>query len=243
MNEPDEYEDGYEYADIRQYDAVNYGLDEDYFIGSHRLCICGADEAFVTGIFDYITEGRFPGKADEMLLTENAASIYGISVGDSVTIQTPDGKMAFTVSGFMGEGSARLYDAVVALLPYEVFREQFGVRETEYYIRLRDGVNARRFIADLKEQGGCTDAQLSENTALLGITGNSSNDFMGGLYLVAFVLFLLVLFAGVLMITGSINSSVAQCTRFFGMLRCIGASRKHTAPCGLWAWTFASSPA
>ena len=62
---------------------------------------CGADEAFVTGIFDYITEGRFPGKADEMLLTENAASIYGMSIGDSVTVQTPAGQMAFTVYSFL----------------------------------------------------------------------------------------------------------------------------------------------
>lgn len=214
-------------AAAARYNAVNYRINEDYFIGSHRLCICGADEAFVTGIFDYLTEGRFPGKADEMLLTENAASIYGISIGDRVTIQTPEGSLEFTVSGFMKEGNARIYDAVVALVPFEVFRERFGVQEMVYYVQLRDGVNARRFIADLKEQGDCTDAQLSENTALLGITGSSSNDFMVGLYMVAFVLFLLVLFAGVLMITGSINSSVAQRTQFFGMLRCIGASRKQ----------------
>lgn len=49
------------------------------------------------------------------------------------------------------------------------------------------------------------------------------------LLLVAAVLFLLVLAAGVLMISGSLHSSVAQRTQFFGMMRCIGMSRQQIA--------------
>lgn len=44
---------------------------------------------------------------------------------------------------------------------------------------------------------------------------------------IAFVSFLLILIAGVLMISSSINSSVAQRTKFFGMMRCIGMSRQQ----------------
>ena len=40
-----------------------------------------------------------------------------------------------------------------------------------------------------------------------------------------FVLFLLVLIAGVLMIASSLNSNISQRTKFFGMLRCIGAEK------------------
>ena len=47
------------------------------------------------------------------------------------------------------------------------------------------------------------------------------------LLLTAAVLCLLILAAGVLMISGSINSSVAQRTQFFGMMRCIGMSRRQ----------------
>lgn len=47
------------------------------------------------------------------------------------------------------------------------------------------------------------------------------------LFLIAGVLFILILIAGVLMISGSINSTVAQRTRFFGMMRCIGMSRRQ----------------
>lgn len=47
------------------------------------------------------------------------------------------------------------------------------------------------------------------------------------LYATAAVLFVLILIAGVLMISSSINSNVAQRTRFFGMMRCIGMSRQQ----------------
>ncbi|WP_123053173.1 ABC transporter permease [Clostridium sp. JN-1] len=47
------------------------------------------------------------------------------------------------------------------------------------------------------------------------------------LYSTAAVLFILILIAGVLMISSSINSNVAQRTKFFGMMRCIGMSKQQ----------------
>lgn len=47
------------------------------------------------------------------------------------------------------------------------------------------------------------------------------------LLLIAGALFILILIAGMLMISGSINSTVAQRTKFFGMMRCIGMSRRQ----------------
>ena len=47
------------------------------------------------------------------------------------------------------------------------------------------------------------------------------------LILIAGGLFILILLAGVLMISGSINSTVAQRTKFFGMMRCIGMSKQQ----------------
>lgn len=47
------------------------------------------------------------------------------------------------------------------------------------------------------------------------------------LFLTATVLFALILVAGVLMISSSLNSNVAQRTKFFGMMRCIGMSKRQ----------------
>lgn len=49
------------------------------------------------------------------------------------------------------------------------------------------------------------------------------------LFLIAGALFVLILIAGVLMISGSINSTVAQRTKFFAVMRCIGMSHKQLA--------------
>lgn len=72
-----------------------------------------------------------------------------------------------------------------------------------------------------------------EEARLLGkhgsqaLQGLSSNTTVQTLYSVAAVLFILILIAGVLMISSSINSNVAQRTRFFGMMRCIGMSKQQ----------------
>lgn len=47
------------------------------------------------------------------------------------------------------------------------------------------------------------------------------------LLLTSVILFLLILTAGVLMISSSLNSTVAQRIKFFGMMRCIGMSKKQ----------------
>lgn len=47
------------------------------------------------------------------------------------------------------------------------------------------------------------------------------------LLLTAGCIFVLILIAGVLMISSSINSSIAQRIKFFGMMRCIGMSRRQ----------------
>ena len=72
-----------------------------------------------------------------------------------------------------------------------------------------------------------------EETRLVGKHGNlSMGDLLGSsmgqtLLPVAVILFLLILIAGVLMISGSMNSSVAQRIKFFGMMRCIGMSKQQ----------------
>jgi putative ABC transport system permease protein len=61
----------------------------------------------------------------------------------------------------------------------------------------------------------------------LALKGFSNNTTVQALYSVALVLFVLILIAGVLMISSSINSNVAQRTKFFGMMRCIGMSKQQ----------------
>lgn len=61
----------------------------------------------------------------------------------------------------------------------------------------------------------------------MALQGLSSTKTAHTLYSTAIVLFVLILISGVLMISSSINSIVAQRTKFFGMMRCIGMSRQQ----------------
>ncbi|MEA5082515.1 MAG: FtsX-like permease family protein [Lachnospiraceae bacterium] len=59
------------------------------------------------------------------------------------------------------------------------------------------------------------------------LQGLVSNATAQTLFTTAAALFIFILIAGVLMISSSINSSVAQRTKFFGMMRCIGMSKQQ----------------
>lgn len=70
-------------------------------------------------------------------------------------------------------------------------------------------------------------ARLLSKHGSLTLEELGSNATVQTLGLIAIALFLLILIAGVLMISSSINSNVAQRTKFFGMMRCIGMSKEQ----------------
>lgn len=215
------------------YDAINYKIDKDYYINGKKTAICGVDKSYITDIRVSDIEGDFPQNTQEVMLTSNAKELLGIRIGDNITINTPDVDMNYTVSGFKYDDSAVFYDAFVSFMNKESFNTFCSVTTgdedsyPEYYIRFNKHTNVKKAIAEIKEEYGLTDKNIAENTAIMGLEGFSSNSYMFGLYGIAAVLVLLVLSAGVLMISSSMNSNVAQRTQFFGMLRCIGASKKQ----------------
>ncbi len=214
------------------YDAINYKTDKDYYINGKKTALVGAEEDYITDILTSEFEGSFPKNTQEVMLTSNARDVLGIGIGDNITINTPAGDMNYIVSGFKYDESAVFYDAVVAFMNEECFEQVCSVTGggdsyPEYYIQFKPHTNMKKAIADIKEEYALTDNQIAENAAVLGMEGFSSNSYLMGLYGIAAFLFLLVLIAGALMISSSMNSNVAQRTKFFGMMRCIGASKRQ----------------
>lgn len=70
-------------------------------------------------------------------------------------------------------------------------------------------------------------SRLLQKHAGLSLGDLLNNPMAQTLFISAGVLFILVLIAGVLMVSSSMNSNIAQRTRFFGMMRCIGMSKKQ----------------
>ncbi|MBR1865995.1 MAG: FtsX-like permease family protein [Lachnospiraceae bacterium] len=221
-------------AAMSWYDVINYDSEEEYYIGNSKAVLFGAEESYLTEIMNGLKEGSYPKNAQEIMLSSNAKGALGIRIGDSIVVSTPAGNEAYRVSGF-GAGDDMFHDQTYLIGGYltrDAFCElrdqnDMETSETVYYVQFRQHTNIRKAIHNLKEQYGWTDETISENSGMLGIMGYSDSSTMNNFYLIAAVLFLLILIAGVLMISGSINSNVAQRTRFFGMLRCVGASRKQ----------------
>ena len=85
----------------------------------------------------------------------------------------------------------------------------------------------KKTIAGIKEQYALTSENIDENTAVLSLLGASSDERVNGLYPLAIACFVIILIAGIFMISSCMNSNVAQRTKFFGMMRCIGASKQQ----------------
>ena len=126
-------------------------------------------------------------------------------------------------------GQYFLMDAYLPQTAFTALMEQNGINDvqTAYYVQFASAAKAAKAIPELTAQYSLPDGLISENVAVMGIAGQSDSDAMKNVYSIAAVLFVLVLLAGALMISGSMNSNVAQRTRFFGMMRCIGMSKQQ----------------
>lgn len=220
------------------YGVVNYSYDAEYNLSGKNLIICGCDESFATEIMpDMISAGAFPVKDNEVLLTENAGNALGLRPGDEITANGPDGMtFQFIVSGFMKNTSKIMSDDSYGICTTtNAFRRLYekvtdgnpGDYNSVFYVQFAEYGHIQAAIDDIRTQLSLDDDQVYENTKLLGLMGQSGNDFMVRIYGMAVVLFVLVLTAGVMMITSSLNSNIAQRTEFFGMIRCIGATPKQ----------------
>ena len=83
-------------------------------------------------------------------------------------------------------------------------------------------------VAEIREQYYISDGQITENVPLLSIEGQLAGETGANqIFQVALVLSVIVMMTCILMISSSLNSNVAQRTEFFGMLRCLGATKKQ----------------
>ncbi len=222
---------------VSPYGVLNFRGDQGYTLSNKDAAIFGSDEAMVKDIFDILSEGVFPQNEKEALVSDNAKETLGLKTGDQITVKTASGEeLPFTISGFATSTANLLReDSFGVFLNTEGFRAiHLEVKNgnaadynTMFYVQFANTRHIQNTIQDIKASFSLTDDQVSENTKLLGLLGQSSSAFMMQVYGAAIVLFILVLCAGILMITSSLNSNVAQRIEFFGLMRCVGATPKQ----------------
>lgn len=230
--------------------ALGEDVYEGYYINDIRVILYGAEADYIDDIRAYEREGAFPQNDGEIMLNTGAKERLGVGGGDSVTVHTPAGDFTFTVTGFCAdewEEYDSKFEDVSAYVSVEAFDRicagqtngdsdtgviENGItldaaKKSAYYVRFAKGVDIKSALTELKEQYGLSDGDIEENLVTMGAAGISSNQAMNSMYLLAAIVFVLILIAGVLMIASCLNSTVAQRMKFFGMMRCIGASREQ----------------
>ncbi len=215
-------------------ELFNSDAEQPYYINEKKATLCGTDEIYMTSLANGLEEGAFPQNDHEVMLSSNAKLALDVQIGDPVTVRTPAGDTDFTVSGF-GSDDKEYYQGQTYMVAVYMTRDSFQGLMTKNqvsgnpscYIQFQDAGKAAKAISEIRKQYDLPDGSILENTAVMGVSGKSENTSIKEVYGPASILFVLVLLAGVLMISGSLNSNVTQRTKFFGMMRCIGASRRQ----------------
>ncbi len=215
-------------------ETFNTDGDQPFYIGEKKAALYGADSIYLAELVNALEEGSLPQGDNDVMLSSNARLALDVKIGDHVTVKTPSGDTDFTVCGF-GSDDAEYYQGQTYMVAVYMMRDAYiSIMEQNHlpinpscYIQFQDVSKASGITSEIRQQYDLPEEDISENTAIMGLAGQSSNKSMHNIYGIAVILFVLVLLAGVLMISGSMNSNVAQRTKFFGMMRCIGASRQQ----------------
>lgn len=218
-----------------RYRMLGEDIYEGYQIGDKRVILYGTEQAYIEDIRKYVWEGSYPQNDQQIMLSESAKERLGVHEGDNITVHTPAGDFAYTVTGFCVDEMQlydRKYDGVCAYLTLHAMAgicnaNGCGDDSPALYLQFTTETKIKEAVDDLKAQYGLRDGNIEENQITMGMSGASSNQTINWFYGLAAAVFLMVLVAGVLMISSCMNSTVSQRIKFFGMMRCIGASRKQ----------------
>lgn len=215
------------------YDDINVNADQGYYINGKNAVLYGIEETYVTDIMKYPLEGSYPQNEKEVALSADAKELFNVQIGDNIILNTPAGDFNYTISGFYedDEDFNDIIDGTCMYMCRATFDEVRSLNGLEsmsrFYVRFKNENGLKKTITNIKEQYSLTSENVSENTPVLSLLGASTNESINALYPLAVACFVIILIAGIFMISSCMNSNVAQRTKFFGMMRCIGASKQQ----------------
>ena len=220
---------------VARYGTLNYHLKDGYRINETETGVCGFDQEFQEMIPDArVVEGTFPEMDNEAVINENIKVRLGMEIGDTFEMSTPQGEIKkYRVTGVAKNTALTAeLDAFCIFLNAEGFAALYGEEckdagEVFYYVKFRPFCNIQQAIDEISSQFGLGLEQVRQNAKVLMLMFQSRDSYLMQFYFVAAVLSVLVVIAGILMITASMNSSIARRTEFFGMMRCLGATGKQ----------------
>lgn len=206
------------------------GLLEGATYQGKELVVQSSGEELAEQMSLSISEGTYPSAANEAAMDISGLTQYGLSIGDTIRVDFPDGQTKeYKITGtFNNFSTLQSEDSHGLQLTREGMHElSADLYDEFFYLKFNDGVNIRQAISELQATYGLSEEQLQTNVMLLALMGQSDDTTVLEIYITAIVLFILVSMAGIFMIASSFNMSILERTQFFGMLRCLGATKKQ----------------
>lgn len=214
------------------YDTIT--AEAGYSVKGHSVSISAQDKNVFEDIFlNKITEGEYPDAPNEIAVSSLLKDTASVSLNETVSLSKTDGSTTdYLIVGFLDDTrTSRLVagETPIIVMTPEGFSTLTGSAADESYIvQFSRLCNIPDAIASIKESNNLSDEQITGNVPLLSIQGQiAGKTGLNQIYQVAFILSLIVMLTCILMISSSLNSNVAKRTEFFGMLRCLGATKKQ----------------
>ncbi|BCZ45018.1 ABC transporter permease [Clostridium gelidum] len=218
------------YVDNR-IDVKNAGTLKDLGEGTinNEKCAFGSlDEKFANNLNFNLAQGTYPTKENEIMLEKWFMEKVKINIGSAVSVAMPNNSIKeFTVSGVYNDwGGTKAASIPIVFLSVNM-SNTLTPKLSQHFILFKDGVNIKQTEDIIKKDLKLTDDRVAHNEGLLALMMQTNNNTIIKFYAIGGVLFCLVLVTAITMIYNTFNISVMERVRQFGVLRCIGASKKQ----------------
>lgn len=191
----------------------------------------GADESIASMNTININSGRYPKKEYEIALNSTAMIELNKKVNDEISVTISDKEFVFRIVGVYEDTAeiqkAGIYGAIMSEAGFIELPFQDSDIDLGYRIKFKDDVNIKETMEEIKESFHLSNENISENTILLGVLGESSNKIMKQFYILSLILAAIVMLAGSFMIVSALNLEILENVSYYGMLRCIGSSKSQ----------------
>ncbi len=212
-------------------DVENVGVLKD--LGEGRIedqtCAVGyIDENFASNLNIILIEGTAPTNDHQVVLEKWYLDQLALHTGDTVNITlSNEVSNDYLISGAINDWGATKAAAIPFVFVSKETAAKVMAISSQYFIRFKEGVMIQNAKTEIAVGLNIPEERIGYNEGLLALMLETKNNRVLTFYLIGAVLFGLVLVTAVVMIYNTFNISVIERTRQFGLLRCIGASKKQ----------------
>ncbi|MCI9217309.1 MAG: FtsX-like permease family protein [Dorea sp.] len=188
-----------------------------------------------------LSEGKFPEKADEIVVSQEIMELMGLKggIGDRITVPfqpvTKEGlgkakEKDFVILGFVSDPENAAENTMYTSIVAQAFAEEIlpeGGHEYRIYFRLKDTENKNKNILkekmiEIGERYGISSKDIVFNSEYLWANFTDPETFKVGI-----LIMMLIVVTGVLTIYGIYYVSMIDKVQEYGKLRAIGATKRQ----------------